>query len=76
MESSAWAEYDLREELLRALFTLGFRAPTPIQAAVLKPAIRYHQDVIGAAETVCAKGCSALAFKALDCLSFRVRAKL
>ncbi|XP_072348685.1 ATP-dependent RNA helicase DDX24 isoform X1 [Scyliorhinus torazame] len=48
---SAWKDLFVPESVLRALSSLGYTAPTPIQALVLPPAIRDKLDILGAAET-------------------------
>ncbi|XP_078090408.1 ATP-dependent RNA helicase DDX24 isoform X2 [Mustelus asterias] len=48
---SAWKELFVPEPVLHALSSLGYTAPTPIQALVLPPAIRDRLDILGAAET-------------------------
>lgn len=48
---SAWKDLFVPEPVLQALGSLGFTAPTPIQALALPPAIRDNMDVLGAAET-------------------------
>ncbi|XP_064420935.1 ATP-dependent RNA helicase DDX24 [Latimeria chalumnae] len=48
---SAWKDLFVPEPVLRALRSLGFSAPTPIQALALPPAIRDKMDILGAAET-------------------------
>ncbi|XP_051833335.1 ATP-dependent RNA helicase DDX24 isoform X1 [Antechinus flavipes] len=48
---SAWKDLFVPEPVLRALSSLGFSAPTPIQALALAPAIRDNLDILGAAET-------------------------
>ncbi|XP_027725980.1 ATP-dependent RNA helicase DDX24 [Vombatus ursinus] len=48
---SAWKDLFVPEPVLRALSSLGFGAPTPIQALALAPAIRDNLDILGAAET-------------------------
>jgi ATP-dependent RNA helicase DDX24/MAK5 len=48
---SAWQRFGLHPQLLAALRRCGFATPTPIQDAVLEPAIRDRRDVIGAAQT-------------------------
>ncbi|MBN3305089.1 DDX24 helicase, partial [Amia calva] len=48
---SAWKDLFVPEPVLQALSSLGFKAPTPIQALALPPAIRDHMDILGAAET-------------------------
>ncbi|KAM6204995.1 ATP-dependent RNA helicase DDX24 [Sarcoramphus papa] len=48
---SAWKDLFVPEPVLRALSSLGFSAPTPIQALALPSAIRDNMDVLGAAET-------------------------
>ncbi|KAH7422040.1 hypothetical protein KP509_13G087700 [Ceratopteris richardii] len=50
-ELSAWLELRLNEKILRALSTLKFLHPTPIQRACIPPAAHQGKDVIGAAET-------------------------
>jgi ATP-dependent RNA helicase DDX24/MAK5 len=51
LDMTAWERFDLNPELVKALARRGFSAPTPIQDAVLEPAIRDRRDVIGAAQT-------------------------
>ncbi|XP_043839513.1 ATP-dependent RNA helicase DDX24 isoform X2 [Dromiciops gliroides] len=48
---SAWKDLFVPEPVLQALSSLGFSAPTPIQALALAPAIRDNLDILGAAET-------------------------
>ncbi|XP_007902063.1 ATP-dependent RNA helicase DDX24 [Callorhinchus milii] len=48
---SAWKDLFVPEPVLSALSSLGYSAPTPIQALVLPPAIRDKMDILGAAET-------------------------
>ncbi|XP_038606476.1 ATP-dependent RNA helicase DDX24 [Tachyglossus aculeatus] len=48
---SAWKGLFVPKPVLRALSSLGFEAPTPIQALTLTPAIRDNLDILGAAET-------------------------
>ncbi|XP_072478570.1 ATP-dependent RNA helicase DDX24 [Notamacropus eugenii] len=48
---SAWKDLFVPKPVLRALSSLGFSAPTPIQALALAPAIRDNLDILGAAET-------------------------
>lgn len=48
----AWKDLLLPETILKALQELHFNKPTEIQEMVLPPAIRDHQDIIAAAETV------------------------
>lgn len=48
---NGWAPFSLALPLLKALDTLGFAAPTPIQLQTLPVALK-AQNVIGAAETV------------------------
>ncbi|XP_053701462.1 ATP-dependent RNA helicase DDX24 [Synchiropus splendidus] len=48
---SAWTDLFVPAEVLKALSSLGFSAPTPIQALVLPAAIRDRLDILGAAET-------------------------
>ncbi|XP_078418321.1 ATP-dependent RNA helicase DDX24 isoform X1 [Cetorhinus maximus] len=48
---SAWKNLFVPEPVLRALSSLGYTAPTPIQTLVLPPAIRDKLDILGAAET-------------------------
>eukprot|EP00933_Yihiella_yeosuensis_P007565 TRINITY_DN11264_c0_g1_i1.p1 TRINITY_DN11264_c0_g1~~TRINITY_DN11264_c0_g1_i1.p1 ORF type:complete len:784 (-),score=198.37 TRINITY_DN11264_c0_g1_i1:76-2427(-) len=50
-ELSAWKEFELHPKILVGLSRLGFKAPTPVQARCLSPAIRQRKDVVGAAET-------------------------
>lgn len=51
IDMSAWERFDLHPDLVKALARQGFSAPTPIQDAVLEPAVRDRRDVIGAAQT-------------------------
>uniref|UniRef100_W5N5V9 ATP-dependent RNA helicase n=1 Tax=Lepisosteus oculatus TaxID=7918 RepID=W5N5V9_LEPOC len=51
LDTSAWKDLFIPEPVLQALSSLGFKAPTPIQALALPPAIRDHMDILGAAET-------------------------
>lgn len=48
---SAWKNLFVPSPVLKALSSLGFGSPTPIQALALPPAIRDRLDVLGAAET-------------------------
>lgn len=48
---SAWKDLFVPTPVLKALSSLGFGSPTPIQALTLPSAIRDHMDVLGAAET-------------------------
>ncbi|XP_028928137.1 ATP-dependent RNA helicase DDX24 [Ornithorhynchus anatinus] len=50
-DMSAWKDLFVPKPVLRALSSLGFEAPTPIQALTLTPAIRDNLDILGAAET-------------------------
>ncbi|XP_051941256.1 ATP-dependent RNA helicase DDX24 [Hippocampus zosterae] len=47
----AWKGLFVPPVVLKALSSLGFTSPTPIQALVLPPAIRDRMDILGAAET-------------------------
>ncbi|XP_077411514.1 ATP-dependent RNA helicase DDX24 [Vanacampus margaritifer] len=47
----AWKDLFVPPVVLKALGSLGFTSPTPIQALVLPPAIRDRMDILGAAET-------------------------
>ncbi|KAF7201836.1 ATP-dependent RNA helicase DDX24 [Nothobranchius furzeri] len=48
---SAWKDLFVPPLVLKALSSLGFSSPTPIQALALPPAIRDRMDILGAAET-------------------------
>lgn len=48
---SAWNNLFVPTPVLKALSSLGFGSPTPIQALTLPSAIRDHMDILGAAET-------------------------
>ncbi|XP_068435996.1 ATP-dependent RNA helicase DDX24 [Clinocottus analis] len=48
---SAWNDLFVPAPVLRALSSLGFSSPSPIQALALPPAIRDRMDILGAAET-------------------------
>ncbi|KAJ3426598.1 atp-dependent RNA helicase ddx24 [Anaeramoeba flamelloides] len=47
----AWESLGLNQQILDNLSSLGFKAPLPIQAKCVPPAIKYHSDIAGAAET-------------------------
>ena len=49
---SGWNGLGIEAALLQALEEQGFSSPTPIQALSIPPAVDFHQDIIGAAETV------------------------
>ncbi|WIA42626.1 hypothetical protein OEZ86_008599 [Tetradesmus obliquus] len=51
VDMSGWMRFSLHPKLEAALAAQGFSSPTPIQDAVLLPAIRDRRDVIGAAQT-------------------------
>ncbi|XP_074516021.1 ATP-dependent RNA helicase DDX24 [Sebastes fasciatus] len=48
---SAWKDLFVPSPVLKALSSLGFSSPSPIQALALPPAIRDRMDILGAAET-------------------------
>lgn len=48
---SAWKDLFVPTPVLKALSSLGFGSPTPIQALTLPSAIRDHMDILGEAET-------------------------
>ncbi|KAM9842457.1 ATP-dependent RNA helicase DDX24 [Aulostomus maculatus] len=48
---SAWKDLFVPPAVLKALSSLGFSSPTPIQALALPSAIRDRLDILGAAET-------------------------
>ncbi|XP_043930525.1 ATP-dependent RNA helicase DDX24 [Protopterus annectens] len=48
---SAWKDLFVPETVLKALRSLGFSDPTPIQALTLPSAVRDKMDILGAAET-------------------------
>ncbi|CAJ1073675.1 ATP-dependent RNA helicase DDX24 [Xyrichtys novacula] len=48
---SAWKNLFVPSPVLKALSSLGFGSPTPIQALTLPSAIRDRMDILGAAET-------------------------
>uniref|UniRef100_A0A096LZ47 ATP-dependent RNA helicase n=1 Tax=Poecilia formosa TaxID=48698 RepID=A0A096LZ47_POEFO len=48
---SAWKDLFVPSAVLKALSSLGFTSPTPIQTLALPPAIRDRMDILGAAET-------------------------
>ncbi|KAF7658032.1 hypothetical protein LDENG_00018880 [Lucifuga dentata] len=50
-DMSAWKDLFLPSPVFKALSSLGFGSPTPIQALALPSAIRDRMDVVGAAET-------------------------
>lgn len=47
----AWKDLFVPSPVLKALSSLGFSSPTPIQALALPSAIRDRMDILGAAET-------------------------
>ena len=49
----AWASMgiDFHPTIVRGLVKAGFASPTPIQAAVLPPAVLYRKNIVGAAQT-------------------------
>uniref|UniRef100_A0A183BM61 RNA helicase n=1 Tax=Globodera pallida TaxID=36090 RepID=A0A183BM61_GLOPA len=49
--SSSWNATGLSATTLEALDNLNFPFPTPIQSAVIPPAVKLRKDIIGAAET-------------------------
>lgn len=51
VDVSAWKDLFVPSPVLKALSSLGFGSPTPIQALTLPSAIRDHMDILGAAET-------------------------
>lgn len=57
---SAWKDLFVPPTVLKALSSLGFGSPTPIQALTLPPAIRDRMDILGAAETGKNKLCPGL----------------
>ncbi|GAB4851389.1 hypothetical protein Ancab_030792 [Ancistrocladus abbreviatus] len=50
-EFYAWDELRLHPLLMKAIYRLGFKEPTPIQKACIPAAAHQGKDVIGAAET-------------------------
>lgn len=50
-DMSAWKDLYVPAPVLKALSSLGFSSPTPIQALALPSAIRDRMDILGAAET-------------------------
>ncbi|XP_068655059.1 DEAD-box ATP-dependent RNA helicase 13 [Aristolochia californica] len=50
-EFPEWNELRLHPLLMKAIYNLGFREPTPIQKACIPAAAHQGKDVIGAAET-------------------------
>ncbi|KAL6105670.1 ddx24 [Pungitius sinensis] len=48
---SGWKDLFVPSPVLKALSSLGFSSPSPIQALALPPAIRDRMDILGAAET-------------------------
>ncbi|XP_035218253.1 ATP-dependent RNA helicase DDX24-like isoform X4 [Stegodyphus dumicola] len=52
LDMSAWCNCYVPDPVLYALRDLGFHKPTEIQERVIPCAIRDHQDILGAAETV------------------------
>ncbi|KAG6861318.1 hypothetical protein C0995_001637 [Termitomyces sp. Mi166 len=47
-----WHKFSLHPQLLKSLYSKGFKSPTPIQAASLPIALA-NRDVVGIAQTVC-----------------------
>lgn len=50
-EFYAWSELRLHPMLMRSIYRLGFKEPTPIQKACIPAAAHQGKDVVGAAET-------------------------
>eukprot|EP00697_Spironema_sp_BW2_P001263 gnl/Spiro4/116_TR63_c0_g1_i1.p1 gnl/Spiro4/116_TR63_c0_g1~~gnl/Spiro4/116_TR63_c0_g1_i1.p1 ORF type:complete len:739 (-),score=131.97 gnl/Spiro4/116_TR63_c0_g1_i1:53-2269(-) len=50
-EMENWREFGLDFRLVRGLFDVGFRGPTPTQRAVLPPAVNHIRDLVVAAAT-------------------------
>ncbi|KAL8144415.1 hypothetical protein V2J09_017447 [Rumex salicifolius] len=50
-EFYAWSELRLHPMLMKSIYSLGFKEPTPIQKACVPAAAHQGKDVIGAAET-------------------------
>ncbi|KAJ0034868.1 hypothetical protein Pint_25192 [Pistacia integerrima] len=50
-EYSAWIELRLHPLLMKSIYKLGFKEPTPVQKACIPAASHQGKDVIGAAET-------------------------
>ncbi|XP_028803488.1 DEAD-box ATP-dependent RNA helicase 13 isoform X1 [Neltuma alba] len=51
MEFYAWNELRLHPLLMKAIYKLGFKEPTPIQKACIPAAAHQGKDVVGASET-------------------------
>lgn len=51
MEFYAWSELRLHPLLMKAIYKLGFKEPTPIQKACIPAAAHQGKDVVGASET-------------------------
>jgi superfamily II DNA/RNA helicase len=51
-EMSCWGRFGLSDPIIRAIRTLGFHQPTPIQIESLARGLQDRKDIIGAAETV------------------------
>ena len=47
----SWACFDIRNEILSALYDKNFLEPTEIQKQCLGPSISGKRDILGAAET-------------------------
>ncbi|CAB4067875.1 DDX24 [Lepeophtheirus salmonis] len=62
-DEELWSNVAVPEVILKAIYELGFKVPTPIQRLTLQAAISGRMDIVGAAETGSGK---TLAFETED----------
>ncbi|KAJ2995756.1 ATP-dependent RNA helicase [Globomyces sp. JEL0801] len=68
LQMKDWNAVDLHPKLIRSLFNQKFTSPTEIQSKTLVHSIKYHKDIIGAAETGSGKTL-AFGLPILNCLA-------
>jgi|UniRef100_A0A6C0CK95 translation initiation factor 4A len=70
-EANNWDELNLKDNLLRGIFSYGFENPSPIQAKAIKPIIN-NKDVIAQAQSGTGKT-GAFTVSALQCVDEKKR---
>ena len=65
-EANSWDELNLKDNLLRGIYSYGFENPSPIQAKAIKPIIN-NKDVIAQAQSGTGKT-GAFTVSALQCI--------
>ena len=70
-EANSWDELNLKDNLLRGIFSYGFENPSPIQAKAIKPIIN-NKDVIAQAQSGTGKT-GAFTVSALQCVDEKKR---